>query len=444
MPRTVTVTLQQMMAAREERAARQQQLLTEWRHPLVCFTLNVPGPVKTDPLLHRAFREGTRLLHQSLDGCLLYAEDSEAPTGDTAYLVADLPPEELKRRTLAIEESCSIGRLFDMDVLDKDCQKIERTAYGLPPRRCILCDRPAAVCGRSRAHTVEELSEAVHTRIADYFRQRDAERIGALAARALLYEVCVTPKPGLVDRQDSGAHQDMDIYTFQASTAALQPWLTRFARAGLDAPAQSDRLFATLRELGLQAEDAMFRATDQVNTHKGAVFTFALLCGAAGCCLALGQALAPETVLEEVRRLCECRSFAAQAQADAPTAGAALYRQGVGGLRAEVAGGFATAAQYGLPTLEKLLNEGSSKDIAGAIALLSILRHAQDTCFIKRGSAERLAQVQAELAALPECPADCLHEARRMNQTFIEENLSPGGCADLLAVCWFLHFCRTA
>lgn len=438
------VTLQEMMAAREERVRHQKQLLAEWRRPLVCFTLNVPGPVKTDPLLHRAFREGARLLRQSLDDGLLYVEDAEAPTGDTAYLVADLPAEELKRRTLAIEESCAIGRLFDMDVLDRDDRKIERTSYGLSPRRCLLCGRPAVVCGRSRTHTVEELTEAVHACIAAYFCQQDADKIGSLAARALLYEVCVTPKPGLVDRHDSGAHRDMNIYTFQASTAALQPWLSRFAKAGLEYSARPDQLFAVLRELGLQAEEAMYQATGQVNTHKGAIFTFALLCGAAGSCLASGQKPIPEAVLARVRRLCDCSGFSAQAEAPTATAGAALYRQGVGGLRTEAAGGFATAAQVGLPVLERLLDSGSDEDTAGAVALLAILRHAQDTCFIKRGGAARLAQVQAELAALPEQPAACLDEANRLNDTFIAENLSPGGCADLLAVCWFLHFCRMA
>lgn len=167
-----------------------------------------------------------------------------------------------------------------------------------------------------------------------------------------------------------------------------------------------------------------------------------VLCGAAGCCQAHGKLLTPDTVLEEVRRLCNCRSFAVQAEDDTTTAGAVLYRQGVGGLRTEAASGFATAIRYGLPTLEKLLNEGYGKDTAGAVALLNILRHAQDTCFIKRGGTERLVQIQAALTALPADPTDCLNEAQRMNQTFIEENLSPGGCADLLAVCWFLHFCH--
>ena len=42
-------------------------------------------------------------------------------------------------------------------------------------------------------------------------------------AYALMAEVGATPKPGLVDRCDSGAHADMNYATFEASTASRRP-----------------------------------------------------------------------------------------------------------------------------------------------------------------------------------------------------------------------------
>lgn len=52
-----------------------------------------------------------------------------------------------------------------------------------------------------------------------------------LSMQALLYEVSVTPKPGLVDRNNTGAHQDMDIFTFEASAVSLNHYFEQFASA---------------------------------------------------------------------------------------------------------------------------------------------------------------------------------------------------------------------
>ena len=58
--------------------------------------------------------------------------------------------------------------------------------------------------------------------------------VARLACQALLYEVNITPKPGLVDRINSGSHRDMDIFTFARSTPALQPYFARCAGIGYD------------------------------------------------------------------------------------------------------------------------------------------------------------------------------------------------------------------
>lgn len=49
-----------------------------------------------------------------------------------------------------------------------------------------------------------------------------------LAAEALYREIRLTPKPGLVDRVNSGAHRDMNYALFMASIAAIAPWFTAF------------------------------------------------------------------------------------------------------------------------------------------------------------------------------------------------------------------------
>ena len=88
----------------------------------------------------------------------------------------------------------------------------------------------------------------------------------------LLEEVWTTPKPGLVDRRDSGSHKDMDYVTFKRSIKAIVPYIVEMARTGLSFEGREEELFLVVREIGKSAEKAMLYATEGVNTHKGAIF----------------------------------------------------------------------------------------------------------------------------------------------------------------------------
>ena len=93
----------------------------------------------------------------------------------------------------------------------------------------------------------------------------------------------LTPKPGLVDRRNTGAHDDMDRPLFHRSAGALAPYFRQFAALGMAGASPRE-----LQSLGRQAEHAMLAATGGVNTHKGALYSFALLLSALGQCLAEG------------------------------------------------------------------------------------------------------------------------------------------------------------
>ena len=97
--------------------------------------------------------------------------------------------------------------------------------------------------------------------------------IGHLAARALQAELDTTPKPGLVDLNDNGAHRDMDHALMQRSIRTLQPYFTRLARLGME---KAQPKHADIVSIGIEAEHAMLEATGGVNTHKGALFALGL------------------------------------------------------------------------------------------------------------------------------------------------------------------------
>ena len=93
-----------------------------------------------------------------------------------------------------------------------------------------------------------------------------------LACDALQQELDTTPKPGLVDRHDCGAHTDMDYRLMQRSIAALRPYFVKLAQAGQEGMLDH----ATVSAIGIEAERAMLAATGGVNTHRGALFSMGL------------------------------------------------------------------------------------------------------------------------------------------------------------------------
>ncbi len=270
------ITLQEVLCARDLRAASQRRLLAAYGLPLLGFTMNIAGPVKRSRLGDFAFREGLEALRRQLGGRVLHQEVTDRRTGLEALLVCSLPAEELKALAMDLESGSPAGRLCDMDVIAPDGGKLSRPA----PRTCLVCGGPAAPCARSRAHGLPAVQEAAQALLEDFAAQRLAE----LAVQALLEEVDQTPKPGLVDRNNRGAHQDMDRDLFHRSARSLLPYFRRAVTLGLE---RADCM-GSLQKAGLAAERVMLAETGGVNTHRGAVYAFGLILAAMGSRLARG------------------------------------------------------------------------------------------------------------------------------------------------------------
>lgn len=443
------VTLMEMLNAREARAMRQQQLLEEYQLPVISFCLNIAGPVKNSPVLRRAFREGLErlacaLLAARLD--VVAREEVDVPTGCEALWVVKGDGRAVKELCVELEDRDPLGRLFDLDVLDPVQGKWDRTQLGQPPRKCLVCGKEGKGCASRRLHTVEELQRATQAILENYFGKKDQQALGALAAKALLYEVCTTPKPGLVDRKNNGSHRDMDVFTFLDSTAALRPYFEEAVRLGRetrDLPPQET--FRLLRQAGAEGERAMFRATGGVNTHKGAVFTLGTVCAAAG---RLWTAEGFSKDLEATLALCEAMSaqvvqedFDTIRREGAHTTGQRLYLEhGLEGIRGELAQGLPAVAKIGLPTLRARLAAGDSLEQAGVQVLLALMAQVVDTNLIARGGLEGQQWAMEQAKALTGGRAATREELEELDEVFMERNLSPGGCADLLAITYFLEF----
>ncbi|WP_288880705.1 triphosphoribosyl-dephospho-CoA synthase CitG [uncultured Kosakonia sp.] len=259
--------------------------------------------------------------------------------------------------------------------------------------------------------------------------------VPALAARALRQELDLTPKPGLVDRANSGAHRDMDYALFLASIDAITPWFARFEQAGFDhAHKPAAAQLRLIRPMGIACEQAMFAATDGVNTHKGGIFSLGLLSFAAGRLRGLGWQLSADALCNEVSAICRglvARELAGRAQAI--TAGEKQFRDyGLTGARGEAEQGFITVRRAVLPFWQQEQGERRLHN-----ALLRLMAVNRDSNLVSRGGLAGLRYVQDYAQQLLATGWE-KDDLRQMDQALIARHLSPGGSADLLAVAYVL------
>lgn len=247
--------------------------------------------------------------------------------------------------------------------------------------------------------------------------------VADLAERALRLELDTTPKPGLVDRRDNGAHKDMDYALMSKSISALRPYLTRLA-----VESAKDIDSAKIKEIGIEAEKAMLKATGGVNTHKGALFCI-------GLSVAAASYLASTTGSVEAYSFKELVSRAASEIPSARgTHGAEAKRsfKAVGALENARAAYPELFADW-LPYYRSL--EGDP--FRCHKTLLHIMTTLDDTNILHRRGAEGLAHAEAEAARLLEDFSES--GLSSLNKDFIRENISPGGSADMLSLTIFIE-----
>lgn len=264
--------------------------------------------------------------------------------------------------------------------------------------------------------------------------------IGDLAEKALIDEVLTTPKPGLVDSNNNGSHSDMDKETFFASAKALKPFFIRLAEYGFETCDRDENaVFASSREIGLQAEKAMFEATDGINTHKGSIFSLGLVCLSAGRLYAKHKPINAFTVGEQSKNfsggICK-NEYSSAIKRESLTHGDIVYKKyGAMGPRGEAESGFMTVREVALPFLKEKINEGLEINEARVKTLLKIMSVLEDTNVLNRAGKDGEVFVKQRSNELLD---SSLEEIAKFDLQLQQRNISPGGCADMLALTLFI------
>lgn len=264
--------------------------------------------------------------------------------------------------------------------------------------------------------------------------------VAHLATRALKAELNTTPKPGLVDTHDSGAHRDMDHALMMRSIRALHPYFVQLATLGYDStqlPAHND-----IVSIGLEAEKAMFKSTGGVNTYKGALFSMGLALTAATYIIGRGKVATTTHGKEYVPGDLLSAIIIQLANGFPDTRGthgsqAKQTAQAGGSLKSALDNareGYTQLFEEWLPFYETRIKGDDS--YVKHKTLLRIMCDLDDTNIVYRTDYDTMQQVKTLARHLLEDFSEAGIDD--LNRDFVSRNISPGGSADMLALVVFL------
>ncbi|MCL1817098.1 MAG: triphosphoribosyl-dephospho-CoA synthase [Clostridiales bacterium] len=266
-------------------------------------------------------------------------------------------------------------------------------------------------------------------------------KITAAILQGILLEAATPGKPGLVCYNSNGSHDDMNILTFMAGSAALTPYFYRFTEFGYWYRGDISSLLKQLRPLGLEAEQSLLSATGGVNTQRGALFMLGLLGALAGY-LHKTEGMISATSLFSLAKITAAglvQNELVLCAKQTKTAGEKLFASyGATGIRGEAQSGFFNVAQYGLPALMSAFKQKATLSQAIVFTLLNLMAHVEDTTILWRGGLSSLQTLQK--MAQEACASGSvfstagLADLETLRNFCQEHRLSPGGSADLVSV----------
>ena len=201
----------------------------------------------------------------------LFVNHIAKPLGVTVRFAGSEPEDALTRRYNELMAEI-LPNKPNPEPISPAAEPVVATTFFVEIPRLEQNGKPISATSLRRALDKGDLKEAM-----EYVPESSVSYLVAdLAERALRMELDTTPKPGLVDKLDNGAHKDMDYALMAKSISALRPYLTRLA-----VESAKDIDPSKIKVIGIEAEKAMLEATGGVNTHKGALFCIGLSVAAA-------------------------------------------------------------------------------------------------------------------------------------------------------------------
>ncbi len=324
---------------------------------------------------------------------------------------------EIKRVLIDLEDNHLLGRLVDLD-LYYEGKQISRRDLGNSFRKCLICSDDAIICMKTNKHSLAEVLNKSELLVHNYL----SEIITTNLIEAITLEASLDPKFGLVTKTSKGSHSDMDFDLLMKSRDIIVPDLGRMFFFGINN--NLDEAFKLSRKLGISTEERMFMVTNGVNTYKGLIFLLGIVLTTMGY-LFKNKKL---SLYESIKEL--GRNLVAELDSDLNTFGGYAYKEyGFLGIRGEVASGLVS-----LRDVTRDLNSFSDEELT--LALIKLIGASEDTVLLRRsGSLGKYEFYKNLVVNIKEYNLEKIEEVTRI---CVENNISFGGSADLLATAIFI------
>lgn len=246
-----------------------------------------------------------------------------------------------------------------------------------------------------------------------------------LATYSINMELSTTPKPGLVDKKDSGAHNDMDYNLMSRSIKALHPYFYKLSYLAYN---EENLSVKDIQAIGLEAEENMFTITCGVNTYKGALFSMGLVLVSATLVYKQHKFINKILLQNQIKLLSIKFS-----QPHNTHGKKVLEENNIKGALASAMEGYVLLFEKWLPFVE---NNGFDNESLIKLLFL-IMSDLDDTNIYYRKGKQVALQVKQRAKVVLENFS--LFEVEKLNKEFIKENISPGGSADMLSLTLFIY-----
>lgn len=451
MNNNISFDINNILDAREERSNLRNKISMSGCAN-ISLTLNIPGYPKSNEIIHEFFEIILNDLKIFLvANRIIIDNEINIVDGDGNFFLAklemqNLELQSLKKLTEIFEERHELGRLIDVDVFNKHNQPISSGKQ----KKCFICaDKSALQCMREQNHTFDELRTVIFDKINNFCSKKRKEtivnRLSQYATKVLLYEISLTPKPGLVDFNNTGSHSDMDFQMFLNSTSALSVFWKEFAELGINYQKDLKYSLSEIREIGLRAEAEMYKSTNGVNTQKGLIFLLGLSVFSSAYILKDNNIFSEKNFQITLKTIAQnLIENELKLKSINTTHGIEVFEKyGTKGAGARY------QAQYGFPIIldkvlpyllinlnKEILSNKIKTDKVLTEALLLIIKNLDDTNVLYRKGID----VAEELKSFASDVINGKKQYEDLCKFCIKQNISPGGAADMIAISLFIYF----
>lgn len=429
---------------REKRVDYQEKLLKENNNKtLVTIRINYPGIEKsnyiTDDIVNTIYDD----ILTYYGKFIVFKHKYKNKEGIVAHFLFDLDFVNVKKEMINVEEEHILGRCLDIDVYTLKNDRvigISRSDLFKKPRKCFICDLDAKICSRAQTHTIEEIKsyfEVVYKNYKEIEKKTDSlsYEVSHRALKGMISEVSTFPSFGLVSPVSSGSHEDMDYYTFLHSAMAITPFLKEMFKVGYSYYSP-ECIFDAIRDIGKECEEKMFETTNNINTHKGMIFLMGISMAA------IGKALYDNKEFSEIQEIIKSmvknilNDFKDLHKKDKLTHGEKLYLDhGFTGIRGQVQDGLSVLFEH---IIDKYEDSSLKENDLYMQILIELMARVEDSTVVYRHDINTLRKVQSDAKEILNMGGVFTLEGKQrcheLEDLYIKEHISPGGCADLLAI----------